>query len=94
MNRSLRSLLLLTLGISTLYVAFLGVMWVNAQSSSTVLTPFERSIDRIQRATVLVYQAQETRDALQITCVGSGTLVSRRGLILTNAHHTVPNDVQ
>jgi len=48
-------------------------------------------LDRIKRATVFIMQARQNITAPIITCVGSGTLVSRDGLILTNAHNTVPN---
>jgi len=45
--------------------------------------------ERIERATVFILQAQTRGDNLFITCVGSGTLVSRDGLILSNANNTV-----
>lgn len=48
-------------------------------------------IDRLQRATVFVMQAQNVGEDLIVTCISSGTLVSRDGLILTNAHNTVPS---
>lgn len=48
-------------------------------------------LERIQRATVFILQASTVNNELIINCVGSGTLVTRSGLILTNAHNTVPN---
>jgi S1-C subfamily serine protease len=49
-------------------------------------------LERIQRATVFIMQALAERDDLIVTCVGSGTIVHRTGLILTNAHHTLANE--
>jgi S1-C subfamily serine protease len=49
-------------------------------------------LERIERATVFIMQAHAENDDLIVTCVGSGTIVHRTGLILTNAHHTLAND--
>ncbi|MBZ0302856.1 MAG: trypsin-like peptidase domain-containing protein [Anaerolineae bacterium] len=48
-------------------------------------------LERIQRATVFIMQARIQGNDMTITCVGSGTIVHREGLILTNAHHTLKN---
>lgn len=78
-NHSLRTTILHILGIALLMLT--GLMPASAQSTLDV--------ERIQRATVLIMQARNVGNTLAITCVGSGTLVSRDGLILTNAHHTL-----
>lgn len=57
--------------------------------AQNVPTTFD--LERIQRATVFIMQAQDVGDDLHITCVGSGTVVDRRGLVLTNAHNTLPS---
>ncbi|MCU0476426.1 MAG: serine protease, partial [Anaerolineae bacterium] len=62
-------------------------MQTNAQIGEAI--PID--LNRIQRATVLVMQLQTTPDGQFVTCASSGTLVSRDGLVLTNAHSTVPN---
>ena len=48
-------------------------------------------LDRLERATVYIMQTDNVRTDLLVTCVSSGTIVSRDGLILTNAHSIVPS---
>jgi S1-C subfamily serine protease len=49
-------------------------------------------IERLERATVYVIQARNVGNDLFITCVNSGTIVSRDGLVLTNAHNTLVSE--
>jgi hypothetical protein len=60
----------------------LASSFLRAQTTSTV--GFD--LERIRGATVFVMQVRTTPNDLIVTCVGSGTIVSRQGLVLTNAH--------
>lgn len=66
-----------------LIVVTLSVVMTRAQQ------PVGFDLERIQRATVFIIQARDIGDTLEVTCVGTGTVVNRNGLILTNAHNTV-----
>ncbi len=67
---------------------FIGVI-ISLNLNAQVEVAFD--LNRILRATVLIIQTVTTNTGTHITCVSSGTIVSRDGIILTNAHSTVPN---
>ncbi len=73
-----------------LCAALVGGVWAQDEQP-TPATPVTSGFDleRIEQATVFILQAQNVGDNLNITCFSSGTIVSRDGLILTNAHSTV-----
>ena len=54
--------------------------------------PVELNEEVIKRATVFIMQTYQSRGQPVISCVGSGTLVSADGLILTNAHIALPSE--
>ncbi|MCL4252819.1 MAG: S1C family serine protease, partial [Anaerolineae bacterium] len=73
-------------------ILYLGLLFL-----TTIITPTnaqtipEIDLDRIRRSTVFIMQTRTVGGLPIITCVGSGTLIDRSGLIVTNAHNTVQN---
>jgi len=70
---------------SCIFITLVSLQPVRAQQALP-------DIERIERATVYVIQARNVGDDLFITCVNSGTIVSRDGLVLTNAHNTLVSE--
>ena len=73
-----------------MFLFFIFMMVVSPVFAQTTTIP-ELDLDRIRRATVYVMQTRTVGGVPIITCVGSGTLIDRSGLIVTNAHNTVTN---
>ncbi len=76
-------------GLSVLGLLFLAAVTVTWTSTRAQQVNVGFDLERIQRATVFLIQARDTGSTLEITCIGTGTIVNRNGLILTNAHNTV-----
>lgn len=70
---------------------FLGVMFGSINHARGWQAGTALDMERIKQATVYVIQVQTSGTQSTITCIGSGTIVDRSGLIAANAHNTVPN---
>ena len=70
-------------------ILFLGAVFLIIWPVSLRAQEADIDLERIRQATVFIMQVRNVGDDLFITCISSGTLVSRGGLILTNAHATL-----
>ena len=70
---------------------FLTVLLLLFLTSPLARAQPESDLERIRQATVYIMQLRLDSAAPVITCTGSGTVVGRDGLILTNAHFTQAN---
>ena len=71
-------------------VALLPVFLLLVAGGPLVAQP-DAVTERIRQATVYILQVRLEGNTPVITCTGSGTVVDRGGLILTNAHFTQSN---
>lgn len=75
---------------TVLYIGLLFLTTIIIPPTSAQTIP-DIDLDRIRRSTVFIMQTRTVGGVPIITCVGSGTLIDRTGLIVTNAHNTVQN---
>lgn len=87
-------LILLSLGLLSLMPLHVGQAQDDMTPEPTPASDVplvELNADSIMRATVFIMQTFDSGGQPVISCVGSGTLVSADGLILTNAHVALPS---
>ncbi len=66
-------------------------LWLALVYSTAAQPSGSLDLDRIKRATVFIYQVRSGAEALTVTCISSGTLISADGLIISNAHGVLPS---
>src|SRR5450432_1675213 len=82
-------------GIKCVIAVLLVLAFFEAPLAPALAVPVQEGLntDNVLRATVYVMQVYtNTLGQAVISCVGSGSLVSADGLILTNAHNALPGD--
>ncbi len=86
-----RLLMLAALAMIGLGLGILGSLPSQAQDEGDDEPLVILNEENIKKATVMIMQVSDASGVPIINCVGTGTLVSADGLILTNAHHTQDN---
>jgi hypothetical protein len=78
-------------GVGIRYIGIMMLLLLTIAPTFAQTTIPEIDLDRIRRSTVYIMQTRTVAGIPIVTCVGSGTLIDRSGLIVTNSHNTVTN---